>query len=55
MRKIKDVLRLKLDAQLPDGHPKLLHLWPPKLLQAGRADYVGSALMASRAAASFSR
>jgi len=21
---------------LPDGHPKLLHLWPPKLLQAGR-------------------
>ena len=39
----------------PDGHPKLLHLWPPKLLQAGRADYVGSALMASRAAASFSR
>ena len=20
----------------PDGHPKLLHLWPPKLLQAGR-------------------
>ena len=23
----------------PDGHPKLLHLWPPKLLQAGRSDY----------------
>jgi hypothetical protein len=20
----------------PDGHPKLLHLWPVKLLQAGR-------------------
>jgi len=20
----------------PDGHPKLLHLWPPKLFQAGR-------------------
>ena len=23
----------------PDGHPKLLHLWPVKLLQAGRVDY----------------
>jgi len=23
----------------PDGHPKLLHLWPPKLLQAGRINY----------------
>ncbi len=23
----------------PEGHPKLLHLWPPKLLQAGRSDY----------------
>jgi len=22
----------------PDGHPKLLHLWPVKLLQAGRGD-----------------
>lgn len=25
-----------LDDWLPDGHPKLLHSWPPKLLQAGR-------------------
>ena len=24
---------------IPEGHPKLLHLWPPKLLQAGRSDY----------------
>ena len=23
-------------SQIPDGHPKLLHLWPVKLLQAGR-------------------
>ena len=23
----------------PDGHPKLHHLWPPKLHQAGRPDY----------------
>ncbi len=22
----------------PDGHPKLLHLWPVKLLQAGRGE-----------------
>jgi hypothetical protein len=25
--------------QHPDGHPKLLHLWPPKLPQAGRLNY----------------
>ena len=24
---------------VPDGHPKLLHLWPPKLPQAGRPNY----------------
>jgi hypothetical protein len=24
---------------IPDGHPKLLHLWPVKLLQAGRLNY----------------
>ena len=24
---------------IPDGHPKLLHLWPPKLPQAGRLNY----------------
>ena len=39
----------------PDGHPKLLHLWPVKLLQAGRSDYDDSAVMAMRAAASLSR
>lgn len=39
----------------PDGHPKLLHLWPVKLLQAGRSDYDGSGVMAMRAAASFRR
>ncbi len=39
----------------PDGHPKLLHLWPVKLLQAGRTDgdYTGVAVM--REAASFNR
>ena len=39
----------------PDGHPKLLHLWPVKLLQAGRSDgdYTGVAVM--REAASFKR
>jgi hypothetical protein len=39
----------------PDGHPKLLHVWPVKLLQAGRVDYAGSGLMDSRAAASLRR
>lgn len=41
--------------QIPDGHPKLLHLWPVKLLQAGRSDYDDSGVMAMRAAASFRR
>ena len=27
---------LKMRSPRPDGHPKLLHLWPVKLLQAGR-------------------
>jgi hypothetical protein len=36
-------LPCKIDA--PDGHPKLLHLWPPKLLQAGRSDYGGLMLI----------
>jgi hypothetical protein len=40
---------------VPDGHPKLLHLWPVKLLQAGRSDYDDSGVMAMRAAASFRR
>jgi len=33
------VLRAILLASVPDGHFKILHLWPPKLLQAGRANY----------------
>ncbi|GEQ75302.1 hypothetical protein CTTA_2307 [Comamonas testosteroni] len=41
-------------ANLPDGHPKLLHCWPVKLLQAGRGDYAGSEVMIRRAAASLS-
>lgn len=40
--------------QRPDGHPKLLHCWPVKLLQAGRGDYAGSEVMIRRAAASLS-
>ena len=40
--------------QDPDGHPKLLHCWPVKLLQAGRGDYAGSEVMIRRAAASLS-
>ncbi len=40
--------------QIPDGHPKLLHCWPVKLLQAGRGDYAGSEVMIRRAAASLS-
>lgn len=39
---------------IPDGHPKLLHCWPVKLLQAGRGDYAGSEVMIRRAAASLS-
>ncbi|MEJ8827260.1 hypothetical protein WKW80_35665, partial [Variovorax humicola] len=39
-------------ALVPDGHVKLLHLWPPKLLQAGRADYAVTGVNAMRAAAS---
>jgi hypothetical protein len=53
-------LRQFLDAHIPgathapDGHPKLLHCWPVKLLQAGRGDYAGSEVMIRRAAASLS-
>ena len=39
----------------PDGHPKLPHLWPVKLLQAGRSNYDDSVLIAMRAAASLRR
>ena len=47
-RRVHDML------QGPDGHPKLLHCWPVKLLQAGRGDYAGSEVMIRRAAASLS-
>ena len=43
------------DRDIPDGHPKLLHSWPPKVLQAGRVNYAGSEAMARRAEASFRR
>ena len=39
----------------PAGHPKLPHLWPVKLPQAGRSDYAYSAAVAMREAASFRR
>ena len=47
--------RLHAADEAPDGHPKLPHLWPVKLLQAGRTDYDGSGVMAMRAAASLRR
>jgi len=50
---IENVLA-RLRSPPPDGHLKLLHLWPVKLLQAGQPDYDASGLMASRAAASLS-
>jgi hypothetical protein len=46
---------IKLGRDAPDGHPKLLHLWPVKLLQAGRLDYDDSEVVTMRAAASFRR
>ena len=48
------VVRIGLEF-CPDGHPKLLHLWPVKLLQAGRSDYDYVGVMAMREAASFRR
>ena len=30
---------VRISPSFPDGHPKLLHLWPPKLPQAGRLNY----------------
>jgi hypothetical protein len=33
------IIRAQSPQGLPDGHPKLLHLWPPKLPQAGRPNY----------------
>ncbi len=49
-----DATFYKWRAKFPDGHPKLLHCWPVKLLQAGRGDYAGSEVMIRRAAASLS-
>ena len=41
---------------IPDGHFKFPHLWPVKLLQAGRTNYQSLVVSrAMRAAASFSR
>lgn len=39
----------------PDGPPKLPHLWPVTLLQAGRSDDACSGVAAIRAAASLRR
>lgn len=43
------------NGEIPDGHPKLPHLWPVKLLQAGRSDGDYTGVTAMRAAASFKR
>ena len=48
-------LHLRRQRQRPDGHPKLLHSWPPKLLRAGRINYEPSVVVTRRAAASFNR
>ena len=55
MNTLSQLLDTYRNAAAPDGHPKLLHLWPVKLLQAGRTDgdYTGVAVM--REAASFNR
>ncbi len=45
----------RISSGYPDGQVKLLHLWPVKLLQAGRLDYEASAVTAMRAAASLRR
>ena len=53
LSKVMSILMLA-GGHAPDGHPKLLHCWPVKLLQAGRGDYAGSEVMIRRAAASLS-
>ena len=57
LRRIRKARGLSQEAfsDVPDGHPKLLHLWPVKLLQAGRSDYDYVGVMAMREAASFRR
>ena len=52
---IADWLLRLTDNNRPDGHPKLLHLWPVKLLQAGRSDGDYTGVTAMREAASFKR
>lgn len=46
---------LQCSVTTPDGHPKLPHLWPVKLLQAGRSDGDYTGVTAMREAASFKR
>jgi transposase len=48
-------VQIRCLALCPADHPKLLHLWPVKLPQAGRTDYADSAVVAMREAASFRR
>jgi len=50
-----DINDTSYPAFIPAGHPKLPHLWPVKLPQAGRSDYAYSAAVAMREAASFRR
>ncbi len=52
---LKDDRKGQHSIRIPDGQVKLLHFWPVKLLQAGRADYEASAVTAMRAAASLRR
>ena len=55
MRTMKSISNKLASLLLPDGHPKLLHLWPVKLLQAGRSDGDYTGVTAMREAASFKR
>lgn len=53
--RVRELALFNLGIDSPDGHPKLLHLWPVKLLQAGRSDGDYTGVMAMREAASFKR
>ena len=55
MRIMNIVRPVVLPDEFPDGHFKFPHLWPVKLLHAGRVDYEASAVTAMRAAASLRR
>jgi putative transposase len=52
---VQGISTRSVDDLVPDGHFKFPHLWPVKLLHAGRADYEASAVTAMRAAASLRR